>query len=42
MMDDWRVMLAVRMVEMMQENDTSFVPLIVPFLQEPADRMMVP
>ena len=39
MMEDWRVMLAVRMVEMMQENDTSFVPLIVPFLQEPADRM---
>ena len=35
-------MLMVRMIEMIQEHDTSFVPLIVPFLQEPADKMVVP
>lgn len=35
-------MLMVRMVEMIQEHDTSFVPLIVPFLQEPEEKMIVP
>lgn len=32
MQKDWRVMLMVRMIEMIQEHETSFVPLIVPFL----------
>ena len=32
MMEDWIVMLMVRMIEMMQENDTSFVPIVTPFI----------
>ena len=39
MMEDWRVGLAVRIVELMQENDTSFVPIIAPLKQAPEDRM---
>jgi len=39
---DWQVMLAVEMVAMMQTTATSFVPVIEPFIQEPADRMVVP
>ena len=32
----------VRMVEMMQERQTGFVPIIAPHTQEPANRMLVP
>ena len=39
---DWRVMLMVRMIEMMQENDTSFVPILVPFEQNAENKMLVP
>ena len=42
MMEDWKVMLMVRMIEMMQENDTSFIPIVTPLIQEPADKMFVP
>ena len=42
MMEDWRIMLMVRMIEIMQEHDTSFIPIVVPFRQEPADKMTVP
>jgi len=42
MEEDWQVMMAYRILEIMQENTTGFIPLIVPFIQEPADEMMVP
>ncbi len=42
LMEDWRVLLMVKMIEIMQENDTGFVPVVAPFRMEPADRMIVP
>ena len=43
MEEDWRYMLAVGVLELIQENDdTSFVPIIAPFKQEPEDLMLVP
>lgn len=32
MMKDWRVMLMVRMIEIMQETDTSFIPVVTPHI----------
>ena len=42
MQEDWRIMLMVRLIEIMQESDTSFIPIVTPFTQEPADKMIVP
>lgn len=42
MMKDWKVMLMVRITELIQERRTGFVPLLTPFIQEPADKMLVP
>jgi len=43
MQKDWRMMLMVRLVELIQEKRFSFfVPILSPFTQEPADRMLVP
>ena len=41
MVDDWRIMLSVGMIELMQENDTSFVPIVVPF-EQPEDHILMP
>ena len=42
MMKDWKVMLMARVTEMIQENQTSFIPIVTPFIQEPANKMLVP
>ena len=41
LLEDWRVMLSIGMIELMQENDTSFVPLIVPF-EQPEEHILLP
>ena len=38
---DWRIMLMVSIIELIQERQTGFVPFIVPHKQEPADRLLV-
>ena len=42
MTSDWRFMLMVKVIEMIQENDTSFVPILTPHKMEPEDKMLVP
>lgn len=42
MAKDWRIMLMVRMIEIIQEHSTGFVPIVTPFKQEPENRMIVP
>ena len=42
MIKDWRLMLMFRMIKMMQEQHTGFIPLIAPFLQTTPGGMQVP
>ena len=41
LMEDWRVKLAFGAIELMQENDTSFVGLVVPF-EQPEEHILLP
>ena len=40
--EDWRFMLMIQVMAILQEVDTGFVPILTPHKQEPADQMLVP